>query len=94
MNSTPSLLPPRSPEATASLLQLSPHELLEKQAALEPPPRLHLIHYHGVLTLHAADRVQIVLGAATTLPADAAAPISTCLCWRSWACRPGSFAPP
>ena len=30
-------------------LLLSPMELLEKLAALVPPPRLHLLRYHGVL---------------------------------------------
>ena len=28
----------------------------QKLAALAPPPRLHLIRYHGVLAPHAADR--------------------------------------
>ena len=39
---------------------LSPHELIEKLTALVPPPRMHLIRYHGVLAPHAADRAQIV----------------------------------
>jgi hypothetical protein len=30
-------------------LVLSPQELLEKLAALMPPPRLNLVRYHGVL---------------------------------------------
>ena len=33
---------------------LSPLELIEKLAALVPPPRVHLIRYHGVLAPHAA----------------------------------------
>jgi hypothetical protein len=41
-------------------LMLSPHELLEKLAALVPPPRLNLIRYHGVLAPSARDRDQIV----------------------------------
>ena len=41
---------------------LSPEELLEKLAALMPPPRLNLVRYHGVLAPHAADRAQIVPG--------------------------------
>ncbi len=41
---------------------LSPTELIEKLAALVPPPRVHLIRYHGVLAPHAADRAQIVPG--------------------------------
>lgn len=35
-------------DGTTSLL-LSPHELIEKLAALVPPPRLNLIRYRGVL---------------------------------------------
>ena len=43
-------------------LVLSPFELLEKLAALVPPPRLNLVRYHGVLAPNAADRAQIVPG--------------------------------
>ena len=35
-------------------------ELLEKLAALVPPPRLHLLRYHGVLAPRARDRGRIV----------------------------------
>ena len=35
-------------DGTTSLM-LSPTELIEKLAALAPPPRLSLIRYHGVL---------------------------------------------
>jgi len=41
---------------------LSPEELLEKLAALVPPPRLNLVRYHGVLAPNATDRAQIVPG--------------------------------
>ena len=41
---------------------MSPEELLEKLAALVPPPRLNLARYHGVLAPNAADRGQIVPG--------------------------------
>jgi len=34
-------------DGTSHLL-LSPMELLEKLAALIPPPRFHLLRYHGV----------------------------------------------
>ena len=37
-------------------------ELLEKLAALVPPPRLNLIRYHGLLAPSARDRPQIVPG--------------------------------
>ena len=50
-------------DGTTHLL-LSPHELLERLAALVPPPRRHLIRYHGVLAPHAADRSRIVPSAA------------------------------
>jgi putative transposase len=53
---------------------VSPHELIEKLAALVPPPRLHLIRYYGVLAPHAADRDLIVPSANTT---DGAASATT-----------------
>ena len=46
-------------DGTGHLL-LSPMELLEKLAALAPPPRLHLLRYHGVLAPRARDRGRIV----------------------------------
>jgi hypothetical protein len=39
---------------------LSPLELLEKLAALVPPPRVNLVRYHGVLAPNAKDRDKIV----------------------------------
>ena len=51
----------------AAQIVLSPEELLEKLAALVPPPRLNLVRYHGVLAPNAAARAQIVPGAR---PAD------------------------
>ena len=53
---------------------VSPHELIEKLAALVPPLRLHLIRYHGVLAPHAADRALIVPAAEAT---DPTAPTAT-----------------
>jgi hypothetical protein len=41
-------------------LVLSPLELIEKLAALVPPPRVNLVRYHGVLAAHAKDRDKIV----------------------------------
>jgi len=68
---------------------LSPTELIEKLAALVPPPRVHLIRYHGVLAPHAADRAQIVPGAqeqaAAELPANGSAPSAPRSCRLSWA---------
>ena len=45
---------------------VSPLELIEKLAALVPPPRIHLIRYHGVLAPNAKDRSLIVPGPAAT----------------------------
>ncbi len=53
-------------------LVLSPEELLEKLAALVPPPRLNLVRYHGVLAPNAADRAQIVPGPKEEVEASAA----------------------
>ena len=41
-------------------LVLSPMELIEKLAALVPPPRVNLVRYHGVLAPNAKDRARIV----------------------------------
>ena len=43
-------------DGTSHLL-LFPMELLEKLAALVPPPRFHLVRYHGVLAPRARDRI-------------------------------------
>ena len=43
-------------------LVLSPLELIEKLAALIPPPGLNLVCYHGVLAPNAASRDRIVPG--------------------------------
>ena len=42
-------------------IKLSPEELLEKLAALVPPPRSHLTRYHGCLASHSKLRRDIVL---------------------------------
>ncbi len=47
------------PDGTRHLL-LSPIELLEKLAALIPPPRSHLLRYHGVLAPRGRARERIV----------------------------------
>jgi len=41
-------------------LILSPMELIEKLAALVPPPRVNLVRYHGILAPHAKNRDKIV----------------------------------
>ena len=53
---------PYKPRALKFLASGASSELLEKLAALVPPPRLNLVRYHGVLAPHAADRAQIVPG--------------------------------
>ena len=55
-------------------LLLSPMELLERLAALVPPPRLHLLRYHGVLAPRgprARDRIVPAQPAAESAVADA-----------------------
>jgi hypothetical protein len=42
-----------------------PQELLEKLAALVPPPRFHLVRYHGILGPCASERDRVVPGAGT-----------------------------
>jgi hypothetical protein len=42
-----------------------PQELVEKLAALVPPPRFHLVRYHGILGPCASERDRVVPGAGT-----------------------------
>lgn len=65
-------------------LVVSPHELLERLAALVPPPHLHLIRYHGVLAPNAADRAYIVPSAAAAR-SRGATPSGRCACRLAWA---------
>ncbi len=46
-------------DGTAGIV-LSPTELLQRMAALVPPPRTHTVLYHGVLASHSALRSSIV----------------------------------
>ena len=39
---------------------LSPLEIIEKLAALVPPPRVHLVRYFGLLAPHAKNRDKVV----------------------------------
>ena len=56
-----SLLALKTPWSSGTThLVLSPFELIEKLAALVPPPRLNLIRYHGILAPNAAFRQLIV----------------------------------
>lgn len=47
------------PDGTTHVV-LEPLELMEKLAALVPPPRAHLVRYHGVLAPHGGDRRRVV----------------------------------
>jgi len=54
-------------DGTTHLL-LSPLELIEKLAALIPPPRLNLVRYHGILAPNARDRSQVVPDPPSLIP--------------------------
>ncbi|CAN0491071.1 unnamed protein product, partial [Phaeothamnion confervicola] len=43
-------------------IKMSPLEFMQRLAALVPRPRLHLIHFHGVLAPNAGLRAAVVLG--------------------------------
>ena len=58
-------------------LVFEPLEFIGRLAALTPPPRLHLIRYHGVLAPHAADRVLIVPAATEPVQRPGHAPAAT-----------------
>jgi len=68
---------------------LSPLELVEKLAALVPPPRLNLVRYHEVLAPHAADWTEIVpvpqKEDAAEVAADGMGPLAPGRVRRSWA---------
>ena len=66
-------------DGTSHLL-LSPMELLEKLAALVPPPRSHLLRYHGVLAPRARARDRIVPAQPGAEPsaADGSASAASC----------------
>ncbi len=49
----------RRPDGSSHVV-LEPVEFLEKLAALVPPPRSHLVRYHGVLAPHAGLRGRVV----------------------------------
>ena len=61
-------------------LLLSPMELLEKRAALVPPPRFHLLRYHGVLAPRARARERIVPAQPVAEPAAADGSASAASC--------------
>jgi hypothetical protein len=60
---------------SATHVIFDPLELLEKLAALVPPPRFHMVRYHGVLAPAAKWRSQIVPPRPTAASAQAPAVI-------------------
>jgi hypothetical protein len=54
-------------------LRLTPLELIERLAALIPPPRLHRHRYHGVLAPNSPPRAQVT---ALARPATPALPVA------------------
>ena len=59
-------------------LLLSPMELLEKLAALVPPPRFHLLRYHSVLAPRARDHIVPAKPVAEPSVADGSASAASC----------------
>ncbi|MEO6021840.1 MAG: transposase [Burkholderiales bacterium] len=55
----------------AAIIVMSPLELMQRLAALVPPPRLHLIRFHGVLAPHAKLRAAIVPSPVDNAPQQA-----------------------
>jgi len=80
-------------------LVLSPLELIEKLAALVPPPRLNLVRYHGVLAPNASERKQIVPSPPLTEepglePADLDSPQARAHCWPEYSTWRAPSVPP
>ncbi len=80
----PALAPGRMEETPAGLIRVTfkrpwadgtagvtftPLELVERLAALVPPPRAHLVHYHGVLAGRSAWRQEVVPTPPASIPA-------------------------
>lgn len=55
------LVPPPEDAGTTHVL-FGPRELVEKLAALMPPPRFHAARYHGILGACASGRDRVVPG--------------------------------
>ena len=60
-------------------------ELLEKRAALVPPPRFHLLRYHGVLAPRARDRIVPAQPVAEPSAADGDTSAPSCVHRLGWA---------
>src|SRR6202795_2404001 len=65
---------------------MSPLELMQRLAALVPPPRLHLIRFHGVLAPHATLRAAVVPSPAHNATEHAADHAHGSPARMSWAC--------
>ncbi|MBK9265977.1 MAG: transposase [Polyangiaceae bacterium] len=53
---------------------LEPYELIARICAMVPPPRLHMIRFHGVLAPNSALREQVVASARPYVPPNVDAP--------------------
>jgi hypothetical protein len=51
---------------------LEPLDLIARLVALIPPPRFHMLRYHGVLAAHAKARAEVVPGRAASTPCEPA----------------------
>jgi hypothetical protein len=80
----------RAWEDGSSHILLTPLQVMEKLAALIPPPRYHLVRYHGVLAPHAKRRKRIVKGPA----ADGAHEVCACAMAASDPVLPALASPP
>ena len=49
---------------------LEPLDLVARLVALVPPPRFHMLRYHGVLAAHAKARAEVVPGRAASAPSE------------------------
>ena len=88
-------MPLRGPAAPGALktpwsdgtrhLLLSPMELLEKLVALVPPPRFHLLRYHGVLALRDRGRIVPAKPVEEATAADRASSAPPCAHRLRWA---------
>ena len=68
-----------------------PQELMEKLAALVPPPRFHLVRYHGILGPCASARDRVVPGAPTPAHRDGSAALPYSVAWPDAASKPNRW---
>src|SRR5260370_19020204 len=76
--STSPKLPSSTPTLTLMLL-LQPAELLRRLATLVPPPRAHLVRYHGVFAPASSWRSQVILPPPDSTPSASPPRASPCV---------------